>query len=78
MVKIEVLGTGCMKCKRLLKNVETAVKELGIDAEIKKVDDITEIMDRGVMLTPALAINGEMRISGRVADVQELKEILKG
>ncbi|MDD1705477.1 MAG: thioredoxin family protein [Methanoregulaceae archaeon] len=77
-MKIEVLGTGCMKCKRLLKNVETAVKELGIDAEIKKVDDITEIMDRGVMLTPALAINGEMRISGRVADVQELKEILKG
>ncbi len=78
MVKIEVLGTGCMKCKRLLKNVETAVKELGIDAEIRKVDDITEIMDRGVMLTPALAIDGEMRISGRVADVQELKEILKG
>jgi small redox-active disulfide protein 2 len=78
MVKIEVLGTGCMKCKRLLKNVETAVKELGIDAEIKKVDDITEIMNRGVMLTPALAIDGEMRISGRVADVNELKEILKG
>jgi len=77
-VKIEVLGTGCMKCKRLLKNVETAVKELGIEAEIKKVDDITEIMDRGVMFTPALAIDGEMKISGRVADVEELKEILKG
>ena len=78
MVKIEVLGTGCMKCKRLMKNVETAVKELGIVAEIKKVDDITEIMDRGVMLTPALAVDGEMKISGRVADVKELKEILKG
>jgi len=77
-VRIEVLGTGCMKCKRLLKNVETAVKELGIEAEIKKVDDITEIMDRGVMFTPALAIDGEMKISGRVADVEELKEILKG
>ncbi len=77
-MKIEVLGTGCMKCKRLFRNVETAVKELGIDAEIKKVDDIREIMDRGVMLTPALAIDGEMRISGRVADVNELKEILKG
>ncbi|MDD1658235.1 MAG: thioredoxin family protein [Methanomicrobiales archaeon] len=77
-MKIEVLGTGCMKCKRLLKNVETAVKELGIEAEIKKVDDITEIMDRGVMFTPALAIDGEMKISGRVADVEELKEILKG
>jgi len=78
MVTIEVLGTGCMKCKRLMKNVETAVKELGIDAEIRKIDDITEIMDRGVMLTPALAVNGEMKISGRVADVKELKEILKG
>ncbi|MFA7153061.1 MAG: thioredoxin family protein, partial [Methanoregulaceae archaeon] len=65
MVKIEVLGTGCMKCKRLMKNVEKAVKELGIDAEIVKVDDIVEIMDRGVMLTPALAVNGEMKISGR-------------
>jgi small redox-active disulfide protein 2 len=78
MVKIEVLGTGCMKCKRLMKNVETAVKELGIDAEIRKVDDITEIMDRGVMLTPALAVDGEMKVSGRVADVKELKGILKG
>jgi small redox-active disulfide protein 2 len=78
MKKIEVLGTGCMKCKRLQKNVETAVKEMGIDAEIRKVDDITEIMDRGVMLTPALAVDGEIKISGRVADVNELKEILKG
>jgi small redox-active disulfide protein 2 len=78
MVTIEVFGTGCMKCKRLMKNVETAVKELGIEAEIRKVDDITEIMDRGVMLTPALAVNGEMKVSGRVADVKELKDILKG
>jgi len=78
LMKIEVLGTGCMKCKRLLKNVEVAVRELGISAEIKKVDDITEIINRGVMLTPALAIDGEMKVSGRVADVKELKEILKG
>ena len=77
-MKIEVLGTGCMKCKRLLKNVEVAVRELWISAEIKKVDDITEIINRGVMLTPALAIDGEMKVSGRVADVKELKEILKG
>ena len=77
-MKIEVLGTGCMKCKRLLKNVEVAVQELGIAAEIKKVDDITEIINRGVMLTPALAVDGEMKVSGRVADVEELKEILKG
>jgi len=77
-MKIEVLGTGCMKCKRLFKNVEIAVKELSITAEIVKVDDISEIITRGVMLTPALAVDGEMKVSGRVADVKELKEILKG
>lgn len=76
-MKIEVLGTGCMKCKRLFKNVEIAVKELGITAEIVKVDDISEIINRGVMLTPALAVDGDMKVSGRVADVKELKEILK-
>lgn len=78
MKTIEVLGTGCMKCKRLMKNVEVAVKKMGIDAEIKKVDDITEIMDRGVMLTPALAVDGEIKVSGRVADVAEIKRILGG
>jgi len=78
MVTIEVLGTGCMKCKRLMKNVEIAVHELGISAEIKKVDDISEIINRGVMLTPALVVDGELKVSGRVADVKELKEILKG
>ena len=77
-MKIEVLGTGCMKCKRLFKNVEIAVKELGITAEIVKIDDIGEIIDRGVMLTPALVVDGEMKVSGRVADVKELREILKG
>ena len=60
------------------KNVETAIKDLGIEAELVKVDDITEIMDRGVMLTPALAIDGELKVSGRVADVKEIKEILQG
>jgi small redox-active disulfide protein 2 len=78
MKKIEILGTGCMKCKRLMKNVEIAVKELGIDAEIVKVDDITEIMDRGVMMTPALAVDGEIKVSGRVADVREIVALLKG
>jgi small redox-active disulfide protein 2 len=78
MVTIEVLGTGCMKCKRLMKNVETAVSESGIDARIIKVDDLVEIMDRGVMLTPALIVDGELKVSGRVADVKELKEILQG
>ena len=78
MVTIEVLGTGCMKCKRLLKNVEKAVKETGIEADIVKVEDINAIMDRGVMLTPALIINGELRVSGRVADVKEIAALLQG
>ena len=77
-MKIEVLGTGCMKCKRQMKNVEKAVAELGIDAEIVKVEDITAIMDRGVMLTPAIAVDGELKVSGRVADVKEIMEILGG
>jgi len=78
MVNIEVLGTGCLKCKRMMKNVEAAVKEMGIEAEVVKIEDITEIMDRGVMLTPALMIDGELAVSGRVADVNEIKEILQG
>ncbi len=78
MVIIEILGTGCAKCKRLVKNVEKAVADLGIDAEIVKIEDITEIMDRGVMLTPGLIVDGELKVSGRVADVREIKEILQG
>ncbi len=78
MVKIEILGTGCAKCKRLVKNVEKAVADLGIDAEIVKIEDITEIMDRGVMLTPGLIVDSELKVSGRVADVNEIKEILQG
>jgi len=77
-MKIEILGTGCMKCKRLAKNVEKAVAELGVPAEIEKVEDITAIVDRGVMLTPALIVDGELKVSGRVADVAEIKEILQG
>jgi small redox-active disulfide protein 2 len=78
MVTIEVLGTGCMKCKRLLKNVEKAVTETGTEAEIVKVEDINAIMDRGVMLTPALIIDGELKVSGRVADVKEITALLQG
>ncbi|MDD4126072.1 MAG: thioredoxin family protein [Methanomicrobium sp.] len=77
-MKIEVLGTGCMKCKRLMKNVEKAVAESGIKAEIVKIEDITEIMERDVMLTPALMIDGELKVSGRVADVSEIKDLIEG
>lgn len=78
MVKIEVLGMGCENCRRLMSNVETAVGQLGITAEIKKVEDIAAIMERGVMLLPGLIVDGELRVSGRVADVVEIKRILSG
>ncbi len=77
-MKIEVFGTGCMKCKRLMKNVEKAVSESGVTAEIVKIEDITEIMERDVMFTPALAIDGEVKVAGRVADVSEIKELIGG
>ncbi len=77
MVLIEVLGTGCAKCKSLTKNVEKAVQELGIKAEIVKVDSIQEIMERGVMMTPALYIDGKSMMVGRTATVEEIKKMLK-
>jgi len=77
MVKIEVLGTGCAKCKSLLKNVEKAVQELGIQTEVVKVDSIQEIMNRGVMMTPALYVDGEARAVGRSPGVEEIKRMLE-
>ncbi len=76
-MKIEILGTGCAKCKSLAKNVEKAVLETGVQAEVVKVDNIKEIMDRGVMMTPALYIDGESKLVGRTATVEEIKKMLK-
>ena len=76
MKKIEIIGTGCAKCKRLLANAEQAVMDLKIAAEVIKVDDIDEIINRGVMMTPALFINGEVRAEGRIPDVNEIKRML--
>lgn len=66
-----------MKCRRLAQNVEKAVSELGIKADIVKVEDITAIMERDVMLTPALMIDGELKVTGRVAEVAELMELFE-
>jgi len=77
-MKIEVLGIGCPKCQATLRNAEQAVKELGISAEIVKVDDLSEITARGVMMTPALAVNGEIKCSGRIPSVEEIKAWLQG
>jgi len=76
MTKIEVLGTGCGKCKRLEKNVREAIKETGLDIEVVKIDDFEEIIKRDIMMTPGLAIDGEMVAVGRVPSVQEIKGMI--
>ncbi len=76
MKKVEVIGTGCAKCRRLLAHAEQAVKDLKIAAEVIKVDDIDEIVNRGVMMTPALFIDGNVRAEGRIPDVNEIKRML--
>lgn len=75
-MKIEILGTGCPKCEALAKNVEAAVRELGVTAEVAKVTDIVEIAGRGVMMTPALSVDGDIVLVGKVATVEELKRLL--
>jgi small redox-active disulfide protein 2 len=76
MVKIEILGTGCPKCKKLAENAEIAAKNLGIEYEIEKITDINEIMKFGVMITPALAIDGEVKVAGKVASPEDIKAML--
>ena len=77
MKKLQILGTGCPKCKKLTENAETAAKELGIEYEIEKVTNINEIMKFGVMMTPALAVDGEVKVVGKLASVEEIKELIK-
>jgi len=76
-MKIEILGTGCPKCKKLFQNAEEAVKDLNLEAEVIKVEDIQKIMNAGVMMTPALTVDGEVRSAGKVLSVDELKKIFK-
>lgn len=77
-MKIDILGMGCSKCKKLMESAVDAVKELGIVAEISKVDKIEEIMKFGVMTTPALAIDGKVVVSGRVPSKEEIKKLIEG
>ncbi len=74
--KIEILGAGCPRCKQTAKVMEIAAKELGIDAVIEKVEDIEEIIKRGVIATPAVAINGKIVLSGKIPNIAEAKKIL--
>lgn len=75
-MKIEILGTGCPKCQKLAANAKAAADKLGVEYEMCKVTEINEIMKRGVMLTPALAIDGTVEVSGKVADEAEITTML--
>lgn len=75
-MEIKVLGTGCPKCKTLEKLTNDTVQKLGINAVVSKVEDIVEIMNYGVMRTPALVINGKVALSGRIPSENELIELL--
>jgi len=76
MKSIKILGTGCSKCKTTYNNVLEALKETGIEANVEKIEDIEEIMKYNVLTTPVLMIDGVMKIKGRVADVNEIKQLL--
>lgn len=75
-MKIEILGVGCPKCKQLTANAEAALKKLNICAEISKVTDINKIIEYGVMMTPALAVDGTVVSAGKVLSKDEIKEII--
>jgi small redox-active disulfide protein 2 len=77
MKKIQILGTGCPKCKKLAENAEAAAKELGIEYQIEKVTKINDIMTFGIMVTPALVVDGKLIVAGKVPSAEQLKEILK-
>jgi small redox-active disulfide protein 2 len=76
MTTIQVLGTGCKKCASLKENVEAALKQSGIEADVQKIEDINEIVKFGVMSTPALAVDGEVKIVGKVASTEEIIGVL--
>jgi small redox-active disulfide protein 2 len=75
-MKIQVLGTGCPRCNKTYENVRQAVSEAGIDAEVEKVEDLESIMEFNVMMTPAVAIDGDVKVSGKVASVEEIKGLI--
>jgi len=76
MKKIQILGTGCPKCKKLAENTEAAAQSLGLEYELEKVIDINEIMKFGVMMTPGLAVDGEVKVVGKVPSPDEIKTML--
>ncbi len=74
--KLQILGTGCAKCDKLAENTEAAAKDLGIEYELEKVTQIGEITKFGVMMTPALAVDGQVKVVGKVPSVDEIKGMI--
>ncbi len=77
MPLIQILGPGCPKCKKLAENAEAAAKALGIEYQLEKVTDIREIMKFGVMMTPALVVDGQVKAAGKVPDIEAIQAMLK-
>ena len=75
-MKIQILGTGCAKCKTLYANTQAAIEALGLEAEIEKIEDIQQIIKFGVMTTPAFAVDGKVKSAGRVLSADEIKKLL--
>ncbi|OQY07822.1 MAG: thioredoxin family protein [Planctomycetales bacterium 4572_13] len=76
-MKIQILGTGCPKCNQLYQNAQQAVAELAVDAELEKVTDLNAIMAFGVMVTPALVIDGQVKTSGKIPSAEAIKEMIQ-
>lgn len=76
MVDIKVLGSGCAKCIKLAENAEAAAKELGLDYSVEKVTDQNAIIDAGILMTPGLMVDGEVRSSGKVLSEEQIKSLL--
>ena len=75
-MKLQILGPGCPKCRQLAENVEAAAKAAGIEYEMEKVTDLNEILAFGVMLTPALVVDGEVKVVGKAPSADEIRELL--
>lgn len=76
MKKLQILGTGCAKCTKLAETTEQAAKSLGLDYQLEKITDINAIMNFGVMMTPALVVDGVVKVVGKVPSVEEVKKLL--
>ncbi|HCL55932.1 MAG TPA: thioredoxin family protein [Spirochaetia bacterium] len=77
-MKIQILGTGCAKCKKLEENAKQAVNKLHLDAQVEKIEDLDQIMNMGVMMTPALAFDGTVKSAGKLLSVDEIIKLLGG